>query len=243
MSNTEKTINDFSIEELTLLIKNIMKENNDSKNEEKNNESTKLKYKKKIEEPIITNSEDEELIGGIKYNPDKIVTVQNMTYGEMVLSTQKGSIIKLETFQKKKIRWSLLKEIMEYNSYRNFFENYNIIILEKKVRISEGLEDNFAENGADLEKFQEMLKVDSNKMINILDKLKNDRLIGDSIQIQDLRMTFLFYFLIKFNERNENATSDKLTLLNSYYKKEFPNLNNLFEISESMREENISIEI
>lgn len=179
----------------------------------------------KIQEKESENSlEKEEVVSKhISMNSDKMVAIQHMGIGNASFHRGRVRVNFEKLFDVRKIQWSILDEM--YYEFQRWFEEFEIVILDKEVREYYGLEGIFKEEGADEKVFNKLLDMNNDNMLNKVNKFPFM-----------LSMSFLKFYCLENMRGNQKAFVDnRYQIIQDFYAKKYsiPNLN---EIINELRE-------
>lgn len=148
---------------------------------------------------------------------DKMVKIMHIAPGGATFDKGRVRVTFNKLFDEQKIKFDILDEM--YYSFREWFNNFEIVILDKEVREYYGIEYEYEENGADKDKFISTLKLNSSDMIRVIDRFASIPAVA-----------FLKYFLDEYIIGNTDCFSDnKFNEISAFYKRKY-GINDLHQI-------------
>lgn len=161
----------------------------------------------------------------ISIKGDKTVWIQHMGLGSASFKRGRVSVVFTKLFDRRRIKWDILDEM--FYEFREWFDNFEIVILDQEVREFYGIEQDYQERGCDEIKFKKLLE--SNNNSHIIDELRKLRFIP--------AMSFLKYYLDEYTKGTANCfTNNKFKELSEYYLSEYS-----INLTETLNEINVEI--
>lgn len=160
-----------------------------------------------IEDLKKKNEELENKIGdlnNVPYLSPKKVEIMYMGVGSANFSKGRINVDFEKPFDVKTVRYDIFEEM--YDLYGEWFKNFELVVLDKSVRETMGLEYTFKEFGADKSTFEEILKLGNVECMGRLKKLK-----------PMVAMTFLKYYIDEYLNGN-TKTITKFADITDFYK-------------------------
>jgi hypothetical protein len=154
----------------------------------------------------------------ITMDPNKMVKIMHMSPGGATFKKGRINIRFENLFDSRPIRWEILDEM--YWNFINWFNNCELVILDKDVREYYNIEYIFNNSGADKDKFYNMLSMDNNEMIKNIDKLS-----------KMVSLAFLKFFIQEYLNGNTNALkNNNFSEIQKFYKSKY----NITDLQESI---------
>jgi hypothetical protein len=171
-------------------------------------------YEKQIEELKNQNNQtniqeykEENL--NVVYRPEKMIWIQHMGLGSASFKRGKVSISFAKLFDKRKIKWEMLDEM--FYEFRDWFDNFELVILDKEAREYYNIENEYGVSGADESKFKSMMSMSNSGIIDEIDKMTFI-----------VAMSFLKYFIDEQLKGNPKCfENNKLKSISDYYGKKY----------------------
>lgn len=210
-TNETNNINNNGIDVQALIEEAVKKANLES---EKQYQNEINELKEKLNDKKEKNDEVKDI------NSNKMIKIMHMSPGSAVF--EKGRInVKFEKlFDERRIKFEILDEM--YYAFKSWFDNFEIVILDKEVREHFGIEYLFKEHGADKIRFHEILKFNNIEMLKEVDKFS-----------KVVAWAFLKFFLEEYINGNSECMKDnKFNEVQNYYESKY----NITHLQETVSE-------
>ena len=152
--------------------------------------------------------------------PDKMVLIQHIAPGRAAFHRGRVNVTFQKLFDKKRIKWDILDEM--YNQFRDWFDDFEIIIEDKEVREYYGLEESFKQKGADEKVFKAMLDENDDDMLSKINLFSNM-----------VSFAFLKFFVDEYTNANPKCMGSKFKAIENFYNNKY-GINNLQELMQEM---------
>jgi len=153
--------------------------------------------------------------------PDKMVGIMHMAPGSASFIRGRVNIKFNKLFDERRIKFEILDEM--YYAFKEWFDTFEIVILDKEVREYFNIDYSFKEHGADKSKFQELLKIDNMEMLKELN--------GFSPVVA---WAFLEFFLQEYIKGNsECLRNNKYNEVQNHYSSKYA-INSIQEMTNEM---------
>jgi len=164
-------------------------------------------------------AQQEIAINSIK--PDKMVGIMHMAPGSASFNRGRVNIKFNQLFDERRIKFEILDEM--YYAFKEWFDTFEIVILDKDVREYFNIEYTFKEHGADKTKFQKLLGIDNMEMLKELNNFS-----------PVVAWAFLEFFLQEYIKGNsECLRNNKFNEVQNYYSSKY-SINNIQEMTMEM---------
>lgn len=203
---SENTTNNGISLDIEALIKDAVEKavlSTSSKYQDKINELTTQLNKKELETEITT-IETAKIIP-----PERMVRIMHMSFGGATFKKGRINVRFDKLFDERRIRFEILDEM--FYTYGAWFNDFEIVILDKDVREYYGLEYSFKEHGADKEKFYNLLSLSCHEMLVEIEKFN-----------KSLAFAFLKFYLQEYiNGNTQTITENKFNAVEGFFKNKY----------------------
>lgn len=142
-----------------------------------------------------------------KFDPNRRVKLMHMGAGSANFNNGRIHVDFKKLFDTVSVRYDIFEDF--FDTYRDWFTNFEIVILDKDVRENCGIEYEYEEKGADKDAFYKMLKMNSADMLK---KLNNFSYV--------VAMGFLKFFINEYLKNNVD-TLTKFEDIQTFYESRY----------------------